>query len=104
MPTGYEKYPRLYGSKAWKYLRLQIFKRDGYVCALCNRPTRRPHADHIEPHEGNIELFYDEGNIQTLCPTCHDGRKRIQENKGYSPACDENGIPIDNNHPWNRKK
>lgn len=28
-------------------------------------------VDHIVPHRGNIQLFWDRGNWQTLCKPCH---------------------------------
>jgi len=71
---------------------------------MCNRVTSTPHADHIKPHEGDVALFYDEVNIWTLCSQWHNSRKRLQENRGYSAACDENGRPTDPGHPWNRRR
>lgn len=102
--TGFEKYPKLYGSPAWRRLRQTIFDRDGYECQLCHRATSEPIADHIKPHNGNMALFFEIDNIQTLCPTCHSGRKRIQETRGHSAACDEAGMPLDANHPWRKGK
>jgi len=29
-------------------------------------------VDHIKPHRGNDELFWDETNWQGLCKACHD--------------------------------
>jgi hypothetical protein len=101
--TGFEKYPELYGSSAWRSLRKQAFERDGYECCLCHRLTSNPIADHRAPHNGNRELFFNLDNVQTLCPSCHSGIKRMQETHGYSAACDENGRPVDKNHPWNRR-
>lgn len=37
-------------------------------------------VDHIIPHEGNLELFWDENNIQSLCKSCHD-RKTAGEGR-----------------------
>ena len=37
-------------------------------------------ADHIIPHKGNLELFWDEGNLQALCKSCHD-RKTAKEGR-----------------------
>ena len=98
--TGYEKYPKLFNSKRWEWLRLRTFARDNYTCKLCNRFTPAPQCDHIIPHGGDSDLFYDEQNLQTLCITCHN-RKTAKEHRGKISGCDVCGIPIDNKHPWN---
>ena len=33
-------------------------------------------VDHIVPHRGDRQLFYDHGNWQALCASCH-GRKTV---------------------------
>lgn len=65
----------------WARLRIRIFVRDGYACQMqgCGITTARPIADHIKPHRGDPGLFWDEGNIQTLCKPCHDSRKQAAE-------------------------
>ncbi|NMA84113.1 MAG: HNH endonuclease [Epulopiscium sp.] len=35
-------------------------------------------VDHIKPHKGNEDLFYDINNLQSLCKSCHD-RKTAKE-------------------------
>lgn len=43
-------------------------------CADCDRAGRIRLAslvDHIVPHRGNMKLFWDRGNWQSLCKTCH---------------------------------
>lgn len=39
-------------------------------------------VDHIKPHRGNRELFWDRENWQPLCKTCHD-RKTATEDGGF---------------------
>jgi len=102
MPTGFERYPKLYGSTRWRHTRLQVFDRDGYECAMCHRVIARPHCDHIKPHDGDLDLFYDMGNLQTLCPRCHNTRKAMIDRHGYSQACGQDGLPVDPGHPWNK--
>lgn len=37
-------------------------------------------VDHIKPHRGDCDLFWDQDNWQTLCKApCHDGVKRSVE-------------------------
>jgi len=104
MATGFEKYPEFYGSTRWRKLRLEIFVRDGYRCAMCKRLTTRPHCDHKKPHKGNEGLFWDEGNLSTLCSSCHNTRKAMIDSHGYSQACAEDGQPLDPGHPWRKGK
>ncbi len=47
------------------------------LCAICqkkNPPVVRGAAvvDHIIPHKGNYDLFWDESNWQSACKECHD--------------------------------
>ena len=39
-------------------------------------------VDHIRPHRGNKQLFWDEGNWQALCKQCHD-IKTATEDGGF---------------------
>lgn len=61
-------------------------------------------VDHKKPHKGNMELFVDPGNLQTLCHTHHSKDKQIEERYGHAPGAGEDGLPIDPNHPWNSAK
>ena len=76
------------------------------LCAMCEKQgkvTAATVADHVTPHRGNAEKFWN-GELQSLCSTCHSARKQIQEKHGYSAACGEDGMPLDPGHPWNRGK
>jgi len=39
-------------------------------------------VDHIQPHRGDKELFWDRDNWQSLCKGCHD-RKTATEDGGF---------------------
>lgn len=44
------------------------------LCAECERKGRTAAAacvDHIVPHRGDYELFWDENNWQSMCDDCH---------------------------------
>ncbi len=41
-------------------------------CHIEGRITRATVVDHIKPHRGDQELFWDEYNWQPLCKKCHD--------------------------------
>ncbi len=50
------------------------------LCAYCRaegRTTAATVADHITPHRGDPQLF--RGPLQSLCATCHSGRKQREE-------------------------
>lgn len=73
-----------YKTARWRALRLKIFLRDLYTCQNkeCGRlesNTALLVCDHIKPHRGNVHLFWDETNLQTLCKTCHDTIKQREE-------------------------
>ncbi len=97
---------RLYDSVQWRRAR-RIFLSDPEHC-LCVHclsigiETPATIIDHIKPHKGNIDLFWDEDNWQGLCANCHSGWKRRAEHGKQSIACDINGFPIDINHLWNK--
>lgn len=96
------KEKRWYDTVRWRKARAS-FLADHPLCNLCakiGRDTAASIVDHIRPHEGDYNLFWDQTNWQSLCPTCHSGWKRIQENKGVLSGCDVRGLPLDFNHPW----
>jgi 5-methylcytosine-specific restriction protein A len=70
---------RLYGSQWAKSSRL--FLELNPMCAECGREGRMRMAsvtDHIQPHRGDLRLFWDRTNWQPLCKPCHD-RKTARE-------------------------
>jgi len=74
-------------------------------CAYCLEMGRVKIAtcvDHIVPHRGDENLFWDESNWQGLCDYCHNSVKSREERRGYRIGCTDDGLPVDSNHPWNR--
>lgn len=61
-------------------------------------------VDHIIPHRGDMDLFWDVGNWQGLCETDHNSTKQFIESHGYSNEVGMDGWPIDPMHPTNRKR
>ena len=57
---------------------------------------------HKIEHKGDPVLFWDESNLESVCPSCHSGHIRVSEHVGYSQACDADGFPIDPRHPANK--
>lgn len=91
---------KLYASSRWcgeHGVRLQALERDCWLCQDCMKrgittPLSRgkkakdnnsvAHVDHITPHNGDPELFYDLDNLQSLCIECHS-RKTATEDGGF---------------------
>ena len=76
----------LYGTKRWADLRLATFVRDLYVCQrtgeLCvgKYPAdNSPVANHKIPHRGNLALFWDPNNIETVTKAVHDSIIQAEE-------------------------
>lgn len=46
------------------------------ICVKCGRPATE--VDHIIPHKGDKNLFWNVGNWQSLCHSCHS-RKTMTE-------------------------
>jgi 5-methylcytosine-specific restriction protein A len=58
----------------WRRARA-LFLRQHPLCVQClqeNRLTPATVVDHIIPHRGDEKLFWDQGNWQAICKTCHD--------------------------------
>jgi len=76
-------YDRGYDGR-WRKYRI-LFLREHPLCEICLNECKITQAnvvDHIEPHKGNKQLFWDEGNHQALCKECHD-RKTATEDGGF---------------------
>jgi len=71
---------RLYDSPQWKALRLRLMREQPW-CVAClaagvKWPRRWRELDHVKPHRGNEEGFYDESNLQGLCHEHHAAKTR----------------------------
>lgn len=73
-------------TKRWKALRLEILRRDGFQCVQCGARGRLE-VDHIKPVRTHPELSYEPSNLQTLCPSCHTRKTRIE--CGHKPPSPE---------------
>lgn len=98
------QYKHLYNTKQWYRLRHYQLK-DDPLCAMCRKlgkVTPAIIADHVKPHRGDEQLFFDPNNLQSLCKRCHDGAKQQLEKSGTLRGCGVDGLPLDANHHWNR--
>lgn len=77
---------KLYSSKLWKQNRAMQLLLHPY-CQECARHGIRRRAtdvDHIIPHRGDLTLFNDTENLQSLCHSCHS-KKTIRETEDLLP-------------------
>ena len=75
------------------------------LCVYCLRMggiTPATVVDHIIPHKGDDELFWDTANWQALCKSCHDSVKQKEESGKIDGACDQMGNPVSSAHHWNK--
>jgi len=66
-------YHALYDTR-WRTAR-SVFLARHPLCRHCEQSGRTVSADvvdHIQPHKGDHELFWDQTNWQALCKSCHD--------------------------------
>ena len=77
--TKSREYHNLYESARWRQLRKGFLKKNPF-CFVCGKEATI--ADHITPHRGNIELFYNEDNLQPMCWSCHSA-KTLRENNYF---------------------
>lgn len=69
----------LYNTSEWR-TKSKAFLRKYPACCICGKPSKI--TDHITPHCGNLDLFWDEDNWQPLCWSCHS-RKTLKENNYF---------------------
>ena len=52
-------------------------------------------VDHVVRHAGHADpLFWDTGNLQSLCKRCHDSIKAQLDEKGWARGFDAQGLPL----------
>lgn len=73
-----------YSNKRWRVLRMH-WLRCNPLCAICQQDDKLTPAtvvDHIISHKGNISMFYDTTNLQSLCKRCHDVKTAKEDGYG----------------------
>ena len=71
---------RGYGKK-WQAFR-KNYLASHPLCVECLKQGRYVQAtdvDHIIAHRGNMELFWDEKNLQPLCHSCHSKKTNAED-------------------------
>ena len=96
------KYHNLYACKQWRALRMHQLQLQP-LCAYCllqGLTVTAAVVDHIRPHKGAKQLFFNPDNLQSLCKICHDKTKQILEKRGVLIGSDITGAPIDQASHW----
>ena len=97
-----EAWRRWYWTARWRRI-ASHHKRNEPLCRMCKANgliTIATECDHVVPHKGDPELFWN-GELQSLCRPCHARDKQGEEARGYSSAVDADGFPMDPRHPFN---
>jgi 5-methylcytosine-specific restriction endonuclease McrA len=102
----YQPWQKLYCRAAWKKIRQHHLTLHP-LCAWHLKKTppqmvRATVVHHLTPHKGDLVLFYDPNNLESLCAPCHDSKAQQDEKWGYSLEVGTDGWPIDPKHPANR--
>jgi len=101
-------YRSLYQSKRWRSLRSVILTRDLFTCQRpgCGVPLTSGRSaqnsavvHHRIPHKGDLELFFDQENLEAVCWSCHSGEIQSEEKLGYDPTIGSDGWPVDDRNP-----
>jgi 5-methylcytosine-specific restriction protein A len=74
---------RLYDQRAWRDAS-RAFLRQHPLCVECERQRvirLAVHVDHVTPHRGDVDAFWNRENWQALCSHCH-GQKTRREMQG----------------------
>ncbi len=95
------QHSHLYQNARWRKRRLYQLTQEP-LCRYCKelygRATPATVADHTFPHRGDAELF--EGELISLCASCHSSVKQAHDNGKLLKGCDASGLPVDQFHHW----
>lgn len=87
----------LYKTSRWRGLRERQLSVQP-LCEFCLRTediTAAEVVDHIKPHKGDVELFHDPNNLQSLCKHHHDSAKQMMERGKQVVTYGVDGYPIE---------
>ncbi|MCO3773892.1 HNH endonuclease signature motif containing protein [Pseudomonas aeruginosa] len=81
--SGKNSTQRGYGYR-WQQARARFLAKHP-LCRLCSdagKVVEATEVDHIIPHRGDMELFWQESNWMALCKVCHS-KKTATEDGGF---------------------
>lgn len=87
----------LYKTAHWRRLRHHQLSQEPLCrfCLITEDVTAASICDHIKPHKGDLELFYDASNLQSLCKHHHDSAKAMIEGGRKVVTYGLDGYPIE---------
>jgi 5-methylcytosine-specific restriction protein A len=90
-------YRKLYDTARWSRLRhAQLMLQP--LCEFClitEDITSADVVDHRKAHKGDLDLFYDPENLQSLCKHHHDSAKQMMEHGHRVVTYGVDGYPIE---------
>lgn len=90
IPQARSTAQKLYGTR-WTKLSVH-FKQNNPLCLGCQavgRISQTSVTDHVIPHEGNEQLFWDEANWQPACTSHHNVvKQKLELMRAAGQACD----------------
>lgn len=90
-----------YDSPEWQKARLTQLARFPF-CEHKGCTERAKHVDHVITVKAAPYRRLDPTNLQSLCETHHNQITNSYDRGTIAGACDEDGFPLDPNHPWNQ--
>ena len=93
-----------HGTLKWKRARRVARIEANHTCARCHAylPGKGElHVHHRKPVAKSMALALEPLNFMVVCPQCHNAIEPRSGMPRISSACDEDGNPLDPQHPWN---
>lgn len=98
-PAPATKHPwkHLYDTAAWKRLREHQLAIQPLCefCLVTEDVTAADVVDHKKPHKGDVDLFHNPSNLQSLCKHHHDSAKQMMERGKKIAIIGVDGYPIE---------
>jgi len=93
-----------YDQAEWALARRRALHDSGYKCQRCGTSLiglrRACHVHHKRELRRSPGLRSEPLNPMSVCRSCHT---TLHNEAKHKPRCDEQGRPLDANHPWNSK-
>jgi 5-methylcytosine-specific restriction endonuclease McrA len=91
-----KQWRKLYKGSRWRALRHRQLMLEP-LCRFCIEAevvTVAEVVDHIRNHKGDMDIFFDPSNLQSLCKSHHDGDKQRIDNGKTVVRYGADGWPI----------
>lgn len=86
---------------AWRKLRALVLSEQPF-CSRCERVGRMTPATDVDHVDGD-PTNNTRANLMGLCHECHSQKTQADMGKRVAYGCDDRGMPLDPDHPWNQK-